>query len=96
MALTPTQKIDALRECVNVVEIDIEHLTALLHVEDELARKAGRYEGSGGSPLPEDLRGRFEAKLERLKHGRELMVAGIAKMVEAHQTASGSAEREPT
>lgn len=74
------KKLAALRECVNVVEIDIEHLTAMLRVEDELSRKAGRYEGSGGSPLPEDLRLRFEAKLERLKDGRQLMLDGIAKM----------------
>ena len=91
--LTPELKLRAMRTNLFVLEVEIEHLEDLLKFEKKEERK-GRYEAGGGDPLPEDLAARFREKIIDLKNMHTMMTEAVRRA--AAQTASGSAEREPT
>ena len=77
----------------HALEVEIEHLEDLLKFEKKEERK-GRYEAGGGDPLPEDLAARFREKIIDLKNMHTMMTEAVRRA--SAQTASGSAEREPT
>lgn len=80
--LTPAEKMDALHAVCFVLEVEIEHLDDLLKFEPQGddAKKRGRYESSGGPPLPTELAQRYEEKRRMLMRGYVLISKAIEKM----------------
>lgn len=76
--ITNDAKVKALKAVAFTVAGQILHLDELLSFEPE--KKRGRYESSGGDPLPESLAERFREQLADLKLGFDLVTAAVEKM----------------
>lgn len=75
--LTNEQKAKALNAVAIDAQDTIEHLTILVREQSE---KKGRYESSGGVPLPEYLTEKYREKLADLVLGHQLIINAIAKL----------------